>query len=169
MCSVTVIVLVITGGEARWSAHLREKWVSSDLPGSNVIPSSLPHARACSSREESFCAFSVKEEEISSFVTSSAYRKFLPESSSESRGEMYSIKRIGETGESWESPQSIWVSGPISPSSQIQTRLSVAKEDTHRTRGSGQLCSRSLRTSRPGRTASKAPFTSRARTEATLT
>src|ERR1700744_2568247 len=60
------------------------------------------------------------------------------------------------------------VIGPISPSSLICIRRPVAKEPAQRVRLSGQPCSRSLFTKRPGRTVSKAPLTSRVSSEALL-
>ena len=70
------------------------------------------------------------------------------------------MNRIGEIGDPWGRPHWIGVSGPVRPSRRILTDRPVANDWTHWTRLFGQPCSRSLCTSLPGRTLSKAPLTS---------
>ena len=70
------------------------------------------------------------------------------------------MNRIGEIGDPCGRPHWIDVSGPVRPSRRILTDRPVANDWTHWTRLFGQPCSRSLCTSLPGRTLSKAPLIS---------
>ena len=131
-----------------------------------MIPLARPHLNISCKSLCSFSQFVCRSVEIASRPTSSAYPNLLAGVPSQKRGVMYSIKRIGEIGEPCGRPHQIFVAGPVSPSRRIFTDRFVVKDCIQRTRWSGQPCSRSLRTSLPGRTASNAPFTSIVRKDA---
>ena len=75
-----------------------------------------------------FSEFASSVGDISGIATSSAYPKEFLRPSSLKRGDIYSINRIGDTGEPWGSPQLIALGSPTSLSMRMQTLRSVAND-----------------------------------------
>jgi hypothetical protein len=81
---------------------------------------------------------------------------------------MKSMKRIGDVGDPCGRPDWICTVDPVSPSRRTAADRCDMKLATQCMIFGGQPCSRSLRTLPPGRTASKAPRTSRVNKMTTL-